>query len=609
MDPNSDHPPRQSMPSSSNQSQSQSESSESESMINQNAVLIIPLDNRVTPEMVADKFVKYGKILQVRPIKKSSTCIVIFSRASEAANCIRLFQNHDKVRVTRPDQKDWNLCGESIPVPLPTASATGNDSIGSERDRKRRGSLEHKVATKALEAKIADHETQQSRVSIMYRQRAAFQLLHEKEAMESKKRAQNNEMILGRLQVMHSTADELHCYLKRMVDLESTFEENVDKAVESTFGLHENGGSVHSAGIAIEALLKNRLEQFRDIKDRVFSKILVSSQKYRSKLKQQMAYFEGRIRRLNDQCEAETVRLNQQWNKYQNVLHRALKAQQTAAAAASSPGHGVGGRVMAVPPIDPFLIGRGYDSAQRQYEAALREYNEEMTRLFNKMMVEDKKRIDGIKTILIDYFLAEKAKAMNHVKLIESSLEYIKCIDKEHDTNDFIKRFAHCQNHSPSNKATDTSTTTAMAAAPAALAATDVLFNFCESDSFRTHSQELTELIRSDVVLEGKLYRPGRILSSNWKPVHGAVTKFGFFHCFTAEKEEKPTLSVPLHNTSIVIKDQDKKAALYTLEIVVPNSSWFSLTGTPTKHFYRAETAEEFAKWVATLKRYTAIRQ
>lgn len=219
---------------------------------------------------------------------------------------------------------------------------------------------------KAIEDKILKHDTNESRVSIMYRQRAAFQLLHEKQSMESKKRVQNNEMILERLRVMHSTADELHSYLKRMVDLETKYEENVDKTVKCTFGVHENGGSVHSAGIAIEALLKNRYEQFVDIKERVFTKILVSSQKYRSKLKQQMSYFQNRVRKLNDQCEAETVRLNQEWNKYQNVLHRTLKAQQSEAAASPS-----NSSTIIVPPIDPFLVGKGYDSVQRQYEAAL----------------------------------------------------------------------------------------------------------------------------------------------------------------------------------------------------------------------------------------------
>ncbi len=34
---------------------------------------------------------------------------------------------------------------------------------------------------------------------------------------------------------------------------------------------------------------------------------------------------------------------------------------------------------------------------------------------------------------------------MNHVKLIESSLEHVKCVDKENDAAEFIKRFGHIQ--------------------------------------------------------------------------------------------------------------------------------------------------------------------
>lgn len=348
---NEEHPPRQSMsplPASGGRAHS-----DSESLIKRNAVLIIPLDNRVTPQMVAAKFVRYGRILQVRPIRKSSTCIVIFSRASEAASCVRLFQSHDKVRVARPDQNDWNLCGESIAIPLPR-----NDS-GSDREP----SVDSLAAAAAIDAKMQSIESNQSRISIMYRQRAAFQLLHCEDEVARKKRVSTNSMMVGRLRAMHSTADEVHSYLRRMVDLETAYECNVEKAVSTTFGVHENGGSVHSAGIAIEALLRNRYEQFVDIKDRVFSKILVSAQKHRDALKKQSKSFEVRVRRLDGQCEAETVRLNMEWNRYQNVLHRTLKAQQSAADAAPSSK----AAAAALPPSDPFLVGRSYDAIQRQY--------------------------------------------------------------------------------------------------------------------------------------------------------------------------------------------------------------------------------------------------
>ncbi len=51
--------------------------------------------------------------------------------------------------------------------------------------------------------------------------------------------------------------------------------------------------------------------------------------------------------------------------------------------------------------IDPFLAGKSYALIQNEYKSSLNEYNEEMSRLFNKVIIEDKKRIiDGIKTII-----------------------------------------------------------------------------------------------------------------------------------------------------------------------------------------------------------------
>ena len=110
-------PQRQSMSPPRKSSNNPFDQEDKNSLINNNAVLIIPLDNRVTPQMVSNKFNKYGKILQVRPIKKSSTCIVIFSKASEAQNCIRLFANHDKVRVTRPEQLQHIISTKNIFLP------------------------------------------------------------------------------------------------------------------------------------------------------------------------------------------------------------------------------------------------------------------------------------------------------------------------------------------------------------------------------------------------------------------------------------------------------------------------------------------------------------
>ena len=246
-----------------------------------------------------------------------------------------------------------------------------------------------------------------------------------------------------------------------------------------------------------------------------------------------------------------------------------------------------------------------------------------MSRLFNKIIIEDKKRIDGIKTILIDYFLAEKAKAMNHVKLIESSLEYIKCVDKEHDTNDFIKRFSHIQ------QTVSASSNTSLSQSPSptpktikksvsqpiinnksnvlidGVSSTDnIAFNFSESETFTIHSKELSELIFDDIVKCGKIYRPGRIIGSNWKEIYGNVSHFGWFHAFEKKSDLKSIVSIYLKGTNVNIKDNDKRNGLFTFEITVPNASWFSLTGTPTKYCYRVDNYEDCMQWISYLKQY-----
>eukprot|EP00485_Elphidium_margaritaceum_P005740 CAMPEP_0202689414 /NCGR_PEP_ID=MMETSP1385-20130828/4681_1 /ASSEMBLY_ACC=CAM_ASM_000861 /TAXON_ID=933848 /ORGANISM="Elphidium margaritaceum" /LENGTH=616 /DNA_ID=CAMNT_0049344543 /DNA_START=104 /DNA_END=1954 /DNA_ORIENTATION=- len=571
--------------------------------IDECAVLIIPLDKRVTPQMVANKFVKYGHILHVYAIKKSSSCIVIFSKPSEAVNCIRLFENHDKVRVTTPDQRDWNMCDEEcISPPLPTATTPSSSLSQSPLSSM---AMDEKQAAAVVTHKIATHEVSMSRVTAMYKQRHAYEMLVENDKVESRRRAQHNGAMLSRTRAMSETSEELFAYLSSMIELEVRHEENVHKLVTRTFGSGESGGSVHSAGIAIDALLKNRYEQFNDIHERVFKPILLSAQKYRGKLSAHQSFVENRIRKVHARCEEHKTKMSEEWNKYQHVLNRVLKLEQMQLEngannhdnkKSSSNHHNAD--ALLLQSCDPFLAGKAYDCAQTQYKQALTAYNEEMTRLFDKIVAEDKKRIDGIQSILIDYFLAEKAKAMNHMKLIESSLEYIKCVDKEQDTREFRKRFSHLHHHHDIETANSQNNNDNKNK--------NKNKNVSESDeTFWTHSKQLSDLILDDVVQCGTIYRPGRIISSNWKPLYANVTRFGWFHAFEHQHDMKPILSVFLKGTDIKLKDNDKQAQLFTFEIVVPNASWFSLTGTPTIHCYKVDKHQECLAWINNLRKYS----
>ena len=243
------------------------------------------------------------------------------------------------------------MCGESI---SPRTIFTNHVSVEK---------LEDQDEKKMVESKIANHDIQQSRINIMYKQRHAYQMLIENDQIETRKRLKNNKLMISRIEVMYKTSEELYVYLKKMIDLEIKHEENIHKSVINTFGTLENGGSVHSAGIAIDALLKNRYSQFNDINDRVFKNVLMSSQKYQAKLKQQMSFFQNRINKFNTKCEDAKSKLTQEWNKYLNVLNRTLKQQQEMQKqqrVSEEASH-----------VDPFLAGKGYDLAQKEYKAAL----------------------------------------------------------------------------------------------------------------------------------------------------------------------------------------------------------------------------------------------
>ena len=89
------------------------------------------------------------------------------------------------------------------------------------------------------------------------------------------------------------------------------------------------------------------------------------------------------------------------WTQYESVLNESLTKQSN------------GERLDS----DPFLVGKLFDVTQRDYRRAQAKYSEEMSRLFRELVLTDGRRIDSVKTVLVDYYLAEKAKAVNRVKV------------------------------------------------------------------------------------------------------------------------------------------------------------------------------------------------
>ena len=111
------------------------------------------------------------------------------------------------------------MCGDSIQIPIHT------NHVHIEK-------VDMTDEKEAVDAKIANHDAQASRISIMYKQRHAYQMLFENDEIETRKRLKNNKLMLNRIQVMSRTSEELFGYLKKMIDLEIKHEETIHKKYE-----------------------------------------------------------------------------------------------------------------------------------------------------------------------------------------------------------------------------------------------------------------------------------------------------------------------------------------------------------------------------------------
>merc|ERR1712098_337273 len=82
------------------------------------------------------------------------------------------------------------------------------------------------------------------------------------------------------------------------------------------------------------------------------------------------------------------------------------------------------------------------------------------------------------------------------------------------------------------------------------------------------------------------------------------ISRFGYFHAFDDRMDSEPTLSVPLQRTTIRITKNEPERELFTFDVVVPNESWYSLTGNPTVHSFKIEDQKQFKEWIVFLRNY-----
>uniref|UniRef100_A0A6A7G6B9 PH domain-containing protein n=1 Tax=Hirondellea gigas TaxID=1518452 RepID=A0A6A7G6B9_9CRUS len=398
---------------------------------------------------------------------------------------------------------------------------------------------------------------QADRTTLLHRQKQVIIASAEKDRQNLEKCHARYETMLQRLITAQQTATELHAFLVQRQKFANRLQIE-SKAAQTVFGSRETG-TVRQAAVAQDHLKLNAYEQQQDMNDRIFVPALKRSQQFAKDSRSRFTFLKTEGSKITKSLQDSKVSLDKAWTNYEQSMSKSLHLASQ-------------GKPMET---DPFLVAREYQISSKAYKQVEEKYSLSMSKLFREVVTADGRRIDEMKSLLLDWFLAEKALAQNHAKLIDAAISYIKGIDREKDVNSFIQSGEFILNQKG-----------------------QTIFDLLPKG---LGSQEVNNLFYKDIVKFGILNRQGRVFASNWKPMFAIITRSGFFHCYDSKTAATPLYSLRLDWVNVSLKPELGDEGF---EIAVPNTSIFSLTGNPTRYCFKAESEESMVDWINEVKKH-----
>jgi hypothetical protein len=103
----------------------------------------------------------------------------------------------------------------------------------------------------------------------------------------------------------------------------------------------------------------------------------------------------------------------------------------------------------------------------------------------------------------------------------------------------------------------------------------------------------LARVYAHEIEKEGSLSRQGNIIKSNWKPMHATVTSSGFLHLFEDKQRKAVHSSWSLADATV---ESGESAHPLAFALRFTNRG-FSLSGSQTVVYFRAENSDELMEW------------
>jgi PH domain len=408
-------------------------------------------------------------------------------------------------------------------------------------------------------------DDQARRLDCISREQQSILTSLQKEDVHWGKQEQRVHAMVERMRGGQRTCEELMEYLSRGSKSLQAFAEAVRN--QGSFGTQETG-TLRQASIAQDLLRNSIFEHFSEMKSRVFDDSIKQASILSRTMTERVQHMEQVGLRSRKNVASQRNVMAETWTSYEKAAHERDVAEKE-------------GRPIET---DPLLACRLYGRAMTEMSSAEKVYTRDMSKLFLEMRFDDGRRIDAVKTIVLDYLLAQKAVLEHTVKFTQSAIDAVKQIDREQDVKDFVMH-ADLLLHPRGNGSVAAEAATVFEVPPP-----------------HRDSSTLTRLHQQEITLEGNLRRQGKIFKSNWKSMYAVVSTSGFFHYFDDENSSAPSLTIKLDECEVDLAPAVDKLAF---EIREPNASFFNFSGAPNRYPFRANTQEELLCWVAALRAHT----
>ncbi|MES1914652.1 MAG: hypothetical protein MHM6MM_006701, partial [Cercozoa sp. M6MM] len=351
-------------------------------------------------------------------------------------------------------------------------------------------------------------------------------------------------------------------------------------------------GTLRRAAIALDAATQQATEALKETKRRAFDDTLKQSDSFAAELKEHVKQLKEEGTVLHTKLRNARNESASAWREYETAMRAALEKRSKGA---------VDGQVESSmsPQEDPFLISRRYRLKSQRFRQVQKEVGQRMSSLFADVKLRDGRRIERSKSLLLDYLLAEQEMLQLRLHAVQHAIRAVKQIDREADVALFVRhgQFMMPADHAHADKS---------------------IFDLMPSAA-RQH--KVFALLKKEVTHCAPLARQGRFFASHWKMARGVVTRSGFFHLFDLSTEQKappkdrddvfdvptmlePAVSVSLCEPGVSIQPRPAHGA-GVFEVLVPNTSFFSLTGAPTRHLFRAEDSDRMIEFIQAMREHT----